>query len=162
MGQPLQPISVISETDDVVLTRSQSEFDQLSLPEKIRSVTHKYYSTCQQISNFCTDNPFLSNCKESCAEFYPAWGVSLNATLESSTDPILFTQILTKESFAEYDEQTQWEIINSGYFSGCEQIMDYCLNIESIEGCHEYCSGFLLEPSYYGDLYNNGSKVVIK
>ena len=161
ISPPVNQILVVSKTDKAMLEVSQNDFDRLPLAEKIKSITNKYYSTCQQVKNFCIENSFLPNCKESCSDFYLIWNVSLNATLKSSVNPALFAQSLTKETFREYDAETKQEIINEGYFTDCEQIMDYCLNEESVEGCHKYCSKYLLEPSYSGDLFNNGSDVII-
>lgn len=153
-----------SEHPDADLMRNymKTEFNKLSFAEKVHKVRTKGFATCNQISDLCKKHPYIPNCKDSCGRLYEEWNVSMNATLNNSINSVEFVKELTTDAFNEFEEEIQREIIELGYFTSCDQILDFCLNVESTEGCHKYCNKYLLEPAYVGDIYNNGSQVVVK
>lgn len=139
----------------------KSSFNKLPFDEQVFEVTKKYFSTCNEVSDFCKKHPYMKSCKESCKRFYFAWNVSENATLTSSISSTDFVQLLTKEAFDNFDKETKEEIINEGYFATCTQVLNYCLNINTTEGCKKYCGKYLLEPTIVADINNNGSQEIL-
>ena len=69
------------EEDSVLMQNyQQSSFNEFTFEEQVLQVTKKYFSTCNEVSDFCKTHPYVKACKETCGRFYFVWNVSENAT----------------------------------------------------------------------------------